>query len=86
MVAQVQWNDIDYMDRYMDFTYSEQNYSTLPQLVADIHSHKQKYIMILDPGIADTVSNDALIQGTNLGVWINQSGTDTPLEGVVWPG
>lgn len=43
----VQWNDIDYMDRALDFTYEPMNFSTLPDLVKDLHIHDQHYVMIL---------------------------------------
>lgn len=42
----VQWNDIDYMDNFLDFTYSQDRFGTLPELVADLHNHGQHYIMI----------------------------------------
>jgi lysosomal alpha-glucosidase len=43
----VQWNDIDYMQRFMDFTYDPSRFSTLPELVKDLHFHGQRYVMIL---------------------------------------
>lgn len=43
----VQWNDIDYMDRALDFTYEPVNFSSLPDLVKDLHKHDQHYVMIL---------------------------------------
>ncbi|KTF87957.1 hypothetical protein cypCar_00004588, partial [Cyprinus carpio] len=43
----VQWNDIDYMDHALDFTYDTTNFSTLPDLVKDLHRHDQHYVMIL---------------------------------------
>uniref|UniRef100_A0A7N6BX32 P-type domain-containing protein n=1 Tax=Anabas testudineus TaxID=64144 RepID=A0A7N6BX32_ANATE len=50
----VQWNDIDYMSQYMDFTFDSTNFATLPDLVKDLHTHNQRYVMILDPGISST--------------------------------
>lgn len=50
----VQWNDIDYMDRFLDFTYDPAHFNTLPELVKDLHAHNQRYVMILDPGISST--------------------------------
>uniref|UniRef100_A0AAX7VIY0 P-type domain-containing protein n=1 Tax=Astatotilapia calliptera TaxID=8154 RepID=A0AAX7VIY0_ASTCA len=50
----VQWNDIDYMDKFMDFTYESKKFDTLPELVRDLHAHNQRYVMILDPGISST--------------------------------
>ncbi len=85
-IFQVQWNDIDYMDSLLDFTYDPENYATLPQFVDYLHSLNMKYIMIVDPGIASKKPNDALDSGTKMGVWIKESGSSDPLEGVVWPG
>lgn len=45
----VQWNDIDYMDRFMDFTIDPTKFSTLPDLVKDLHAHNQRYVMMLVP-------------------------------------
>ena len=46
----VQWNDIDYMDQFMDFTYDQTKFGTLPDLVKDLHAHDQRYVMILVHG------------------------------------
>ena len=46
----VQWNDIDYMDQYLDFTLDSTNFATLPDLVKDLHAHDQRYVMILVNG------------------------------------
>uniref|UniRef100_A0A8C7JDY3 MICAL-like protein 2 n=1 Tax=Oncorhynchus kisutch TaxID=8019 RepID=A0A8C7JDY3_ONCKI len=43
----VQWNDIDYMDRSLDFTFDPTAFSTLPGMVKDLHSHGQRYVMML---------------------------------------
>uniref|UniRef100_A0A8C3M4N7 Uncharacterized protein n=1 Tax=Geospiza parvula TaxID=87175 RepID=A0A8C3M4N7_GEOPR len=43
-----QWNDIDYMDGYRDFTLDSQKFASLPSLVEDLHKHGQHYVMILD--------------------------------------
>lgn len=45
----VQWNDIDYMDQFMDFTYDSSKFATLPDMVKDLHAHDQRYVMILVP-------------------------------------
>lgn len=41
-----QWNDIDYMNMYLDFTYNHTSFKELPELVDDLHNHGQKYIVI----------------------------------------
>ncbi|GFS25113.1 lysosomal alpha-glucosidase, partial [Elysia marginata] len=42
----VQWNDIDYMDNYKDWTYSPENFGNLPSVIADLHANKQRYIIM----------------------------------------
>ncbi|KAK2817716.1 hypothetical protein Q7C36_021649 [Tachysurus vachellii] len=84
----VQWNDIDYMDRALDFTFNPVNFSTLPELVKDLHLHNQRYVIILDPGISSTQppgSYEPFEEGITRGVFINSSDGE-PLIGKVWPG
>ncbi|KAL6481335.1 hypothetical protein MHYP_G00094150 [Metynnis hypsauchen] len=84
----VQWNDIDYMDRALDFTIDPVKFSTLPDLVKDLHIHNQRYVMILDPGISSTQPAGSYLpfeEGIKQGIFINKSSGDT-LIGKVWPG
>ncbi|XP_062507778.1 lysosomal alpha-glucosidase-like isoform X2 [Corticium candelabrum] len=86
----VQWNDIDYMRDYLDFTYDKEKFGLLPQLVQHLHNNNQKYIMIVDPGISITQppgSYPPYDQGLKLGIFINVSKTNNiPIVGQVWPG
>ena len=45
----VQYGDIDYMDRFMDFTVDEINYGkqNLSDFVDELHEYGQRYIIIL---------------------------------------
>ncbi|XP_061576253.1 lysosomal alpha-glucosidase [Cololabis saira] len=84
----VQWNDIDYMDRFLDFTFDSTNFGTLPDLVKDLHTHNQKYVMIIDPGISSTQPEGSywpFDEGLKRGVFIKDSEGKT-LIGKVWPG
>uniref|UniRef100_A0A4W3J130 Alpha glucosidase 2 n=1 Tax=Callorhinchus milii TaxID=7868 RepID=A0A4W3J130_CALMI len=84
----VQWNDIDYMDRYLDFTFDARTFDSLPDLVKDLHDHRQRYVMILDPGISSTQTPGTYWpydEGLKRGVFINNA-TGNPLIGQVWPG
>uniref|UniRef100_A0A3Q3IAX0 P-type domain-containing protein n=1 Tax=Monopterus albus TaxID=43700 RepID=A0A3Q3IAX0_MONAL len=84
----VQWNDIDYMDRFMDFTFDSTNFATLPELVKDLHAHDQRYVMILDPGISSTQPEGSYWpydEGLKRGVFIKDAEGKT-LIGKVWPG
>ncbi|XP_053132268.1 lysosomal alpha-glucosidase-like [Hemicordylus capensis] len=83
-----QWNDIDYMDGYRDFTMDSQKFATLPQLVEDLHKHGQYYVMILDPGISSTHPPGSYWpydEGLKRGIFINTTQGKT-LIGQVWPG
>ncbi|GIY46213.1 lysosomal alpha-glucosidase [Caerostris extrusa] len=48
----VQWNDIDYMDKFKDFTYDEDKYAGLPEFVDELHNKGMHYVVITDPGIS----------------------------------
>ncbi|XP_020659956.3 lysosomal alpha-glucosidase [Pogona vitticeps] len=83
-----QWNDIDYMDSYRDFTTDPQKFGALPQLVGDLHKHGQSYVMIVDPGISSASSPGSYWpydEGLKRGVFINNT-EGKPLIGKVWPG
>lgn len=84
----VQWNDIDYMDRFLDFTYDPVNFESLPEMVKDLHAHDQRYVMILDPGISSTQPPGQYWpydEGLRKGVFIRDAQGKT-LIGKVWPG
>lgn len=42
----MQWIDIDYMSNHLDFTYDQERFAELPEMVSDIHQHGQKFIVI----------------------------------------
>ena len=42
----VQWNDIDYMDQHLDFTFDPVRFKELPALVDNLHDNGQHYVMI----------------------------------------
>lgn len=48
----VQWNDIDYMKNWNDFTYDKDTYAGLPDFVAKVHEGGRHYVMIFDPGVS----------------------------------
>lgn len=43
----VQWNDIDYMERHNDFTYDGENFRQLPEFVNQLHAKGMHYIPII---------------------------------------
>ncbi|CAN9510595.1 unnamed protein product [Ophioblennius macclurei] len=83
-----QWNDIDYMEHFMDFTYDSAKFGTLPDMVQDLHAHNQRYVMMLDPGISSTQPEGSywpFDEGLKRGVFIKDAEGKT-LIGKVWPG
>lgn len=43
----MQWNDIDYMDEYRDFTYNKAKFDGLPEFVDDLHSKGMHYVLMI---------------------------------------
>ncbi|KAM9818290.1 lysosomal alpha-glucosidase [Syngnathus typhle] len=84
----VQWNDIDHMDRFLDFTIDPTNFSTLPDMVKDLHLHNQRYVPIIDVGISSVQPEGSYWpydEGLKKGVFIKDAEGKT-LVGKVWPG
>ncbi|XP_063062788.1 lysosomal alpha-glucosidase [Engraulis encrasicolus] len=84
----VQWNDIDYMEDKRDFTFDPVNFDTLPELAKDLHTHNQKYVVIMDPAISSSQPSGSywpFDEGMKRGVFINDTHGHT-LIGKVWPG
>ncbi|KAG0425104.1 hypothetical protein HPB47_027705 [Ixodes persulcatus] len=48
----VQWNDIDYMERRNGFTYDNVSFHGLPEFVDQLHSSGRHYVMIFDPAMS----------------------------------
>ena len=86
---EVQWNDIDYMDRKRDFTFDPKNFKSLPNVIEKLHSHGQKYVVILDPAIPiDIAKNETykpLTEGLEKDIFIKNDQGE-PAKGEVWPG
>jgi lysosomal alpha-glucosidase len=79
----VQWNDIDYMDRWNDFTYDNNAYSGLPQFVDELHSNNMHYVPLTDPGISQEPKYYPYDLGTQMDIWIKNA-TNQTLVGKVW--
>lgn len=82
------WNDIDYMNKYLDFTFDPVRYPVkdVQNFVNRLHDNGQQYIVIVDAGIANVTSYPAYDQGLELDIFITRNATGTPLIGKVWPG
>ncbi|KAI1357563.1 glycosyl hydrolases family 31-domain-containing protein [Xylaria arbuscula] len=86
------WADIDYMDSRKVFTVDPTNYplDQMRELVDQMHERGQKYVMMLDPGIAYLDSYASYIRGVEAEAFIKADdgslyrGTQWAGE-VVWP-
>ncbi|KAM4693329.1 maltase-glucoamylase-like [Discoglossus pictus] len=82
----VQYADIDYMERQMDFTLSP-NFTGLPALVDKIRLEGMKFIILLDPAIAgnETKPYPAFERGVTDDVFIKWTDGSGIVWGKVWP-
>ncbi|XP_041362596.1 lysosomal alpha-glucosidase-like [Gigantopelta aegis] len=88
MPYDVQWTDIDYMKEHLDWTYNKFSFVGLPDIVRDLHSHDQKYVIIVDPGISNTQtpgSYPPYDDGLKQDVFV-KTYNGSNLVGKVWPG
>lgn len=87
------WSDIEYMDRYIDFTVDDDKFAGLKKYVDNLHSQNLYFVPIVDAGVSMT----APLKGTNWykegddkGIFIktsqNPDKANGNLIGQVWPG
>ncbi|EGG17368.1 hypothetical protein DFA_08363 [Cavenderia fasciculata] len=81
------WNDIDYMNAYMDFTLDPVNFNqtAVRALIDQLHENNQHYMMIVDPGIHNQQgyeSYDSLVQSN---AYLKTTSGEQQV-GWVWPG
>ncbi|KAF4788286.1 hypothetical protein TURU_162186 [Turdus rufiventris] len=81
----VQYTDIDYMERNLDFTISP-HFSGLPALINKIKAEGMRFIIILDPAISGNETNyPAYSRGVEKDVFIKWPDTNEILYNKVWP-
>ncbi|XP_048170897.1 maltase-glucoamylase-like [Corvus hawaiiensis] len=81
----VQYADIDYMDRQMDFTISPR-FAGLPALIDKIKAEGMRFIIILDPAISGNETDyPTFSRGVDNDVFIKRPGTNEILYSKVWP-
>ncbi|XP_058151204.1 sucrase-isomaltase, intestinal [Dasypus novemcinctus] len=82
----VQYTDIDYMERQLDFTIDE-NFRELPQFVDKIRGEGMRYVIILDPAISgnETKSYPAFDRGQEKDVFVKWPNTSDICWAKVWP-
>lgn len=83
------WSDIDHMDAYKDFTLSPERFpeEKLRGFVKSLHEKDQKFVMIIDPGIAIDENYATYTRGREHGVYLkNGTGNGADYIAQVWPG
>ncbi|XP_061493207.1 sucrase-isomaltase, intestinal [Rhineura floridana] len=82
----VQFTDIDYMERKLDFTLGK-NFSDLPAFVNRIKEEGSRFIIILDPPISgnETETYNAFTRGMQDDVFITWSNSSEIAWTKVWP-
>lgn len=82
------WNDIDYMENYLDFTTDPVNYpeDQLRGFIEELHANGQQYVLILDPGISTAYNNYTTLQrGLAQDIFLKDEQNKNYLA-QVWPG
>ncbi|NWH27846.1 MGA protein, partial [Grus americana] len=81
----VQYADIDYMERQLDFTLNP-HFSGLPALIQKIQEEGMRFILILDPAISANETNYlAFTRGLEKDVFIKWPDTNDIIYAKVWP-
>ncbi|XP_053456512.1 sucrase-isomaltase, intestinal [Nycticebus coucang] len=82
----VQYTDIDYMERQLDFTIDDE-FAELPQFVDRIRGEGMRYIIILDPAISgnETKPYPAFTRGIEKDVFVKWPNTSDICWAKVWP-
>jgi alpha-glucosidase (family GH31 glycosyl hydrolase) len=88
---EVQWLDIDYMDRYLDFTLDPVNFpqTEMDAFINTLHSNQQYFVPIIDPAISmrETPGTyPAYDDGMSQDIFVKDLNGEEPYLGQVWPG
>uniref|UniRef100_UPI00398F668E maltase-glucoamylase n=1 Tax=Pristiophorus japonicus TaxID=55135 RepID=UPI00398F668E len=83
----VQYVDIDYMERQLDFTLDVDDFQNLPDLFNEMRSEGMRFIVILDPAISgnETQPYKAFTSGLDNDVFIKWNSSSDIMWGKVWP-
>lgn len=79
----VQWNDIDLMDKGNDFTYDHQRFAGMPEFIEKLHSNNMHYMTIFDPGLSREAGYYPYDLGTQLDIFIKNA-SNQELVAKVW--
>ncbi|XP_048460068.1 maltase-glucoamylase [Rhincodon typus] len=83
----VQYVDIDYMERQLDFTLDADDFQNLPDFFDKIRSEGMRTIIILDPAISgnETKPYEAFTTGIHNDVFVKWEKSTDVIWGKVWP-
>jgi len=82
----VQWTDIDAMSAHLDFTYDNQSFYGLGELVRQLQSEGKHYVNIIDPCISSNQSIGSYPpydEGLKQGIFIRKFNSTDPIVGEV---
>ena len=79
------WFDIDYMDRWRVFTWSEQRFPDPAGLLAELRAQGVRTVAILDPGVALAADYSVYAEGLAGDHFVTLE-DGRPATGRVWPG
>lgn len=77
--------DIDYMDRYKDFTFSKE-FSDFPSFADFFRKQKLHLIPIIDAGVKEETGYDVYEEGVKNNYFVKCEDGKTDFVGAVWPG
>lgn len=66
------WADIDYMENFKDFTFSEKRFPSneMKKFIEKLHENNKRIVGIIDPGIPLDVNYPAYVSGCEKDIWI----------------
>ena len=76
--------DIDYMDAYKCFTWSELLFPDLKGMIADFRQQYMRTVVMIDPGISAVDFYDVYEAGSYENVWCRRTSGEV-MRGPVWP-
>ncbi|XP_070541629.1 maltase-glucoamylase-like [Ptychodera flava] len=84
----IQYGDIDYMERQMIFTIDQETYAGLPEFVRDLKTRGKHYVIILDPAVTMNETRGEYPpydDGHEKDIFIKEADGVTEFQGRVWP-
>ncbi|XP_058163766.1 sucrase-isomaltase, intestinal-like [Dasypus novemcinctus] len=84
----VQYSDIDSMERHLDFTYDKINFLGLPEYIKQLKRDGMHFVIILNPFLTKDEPRGTYKPfelGQEMGIWVNNSDGITPALGKAWP-